>query len=29
MYTFLFEIDSKFYAYNKLTNALIEKAEDT
>ena len=29
MYTFLFEIDSKFYAYNTLSNALIEIAEDT
>ena len=29
MYTFLFEIDSKFYAYNTLSNALIKIAEDT
>ena len=28
MYTFLFEIDSKFYAYNTLSNALIEIACD-
>ena len=29
LHTFLFEIDSKFYAYNTLFNALIEIAEDT